>query len=107
LTRENGERFEKGESYEALSQTGYEKKGRFRYLVANPGDYRILLDNRLEGRDPARMQVKASLLYHEYDSFLPKTLSPVRRRSIAAASLAGFAVVALVVGRKLLPVMRC
>jgi hypothetical protein len=106
LTNEDAERFEKGQSYTALKDTEYESKGKFQYLVGNPGEYRILIDNRLEGREPAETKVKISLLYDKYDSFLPKTLDPVKRRWIAIGSLAGFGLVALVVGRKLVPTLR-
>jgi len=106
MTNDDAERFEKGESHDVLAQTGYEKQGTFRYLIGNPGEYRILLDNRLEGRDPAETQVKITLLYDEYTSFAPKLLEPGKRRLVTGLSLAGFALVSIVVGRKLLRVLR-
>ncbi len=43
-----------------LASTGYADSGGFSSLVAEPGAYSIVLDNRLEGRDSAtvRLQVK-------------------------------------------------
>jgi hypothetical protein len=101
MTADDLKRFEKGERHEVLAQTEYAEKGSFRYLVGNPGDYRILLDNRLEGRDPAEVAVKVSLAYHEYSSFAPRTLPPGKRRAVVGLSLALFALAALWIGRKL------
>jgi hypothetical protein len=106
MTNENAERFEKRESYEVLDQTGYEGQGTFQYLVAIAGEYRILLDNRLEGREPAEAQVKVALLYHEYSSFEPKMLAPGKRLAVTRMSVGGFLIVALVIGRKLWPALR-
>jgi hypothetical protein len=101
MTDENAERFEKGQSYEALRQTDYQKRGKVQYFVGNPGAYRILLDNRLEGREPAEAQVKVTLLHHHDASFVPKELGAGRRRSVVGISLGMFALLSLLIGRKL------
>ena len=101
MTDENAERFEKGQSYEALRQTDYQKRGKVQYFVGNPGAYRILLDNRLEGREPAEAQVKVTLLHHDDASFVPRMLGPGKRRSVVLGSLTGLALALLYVGRRL------
>jgi hypothetical protein len=106
LTDAELKRFEKGERHEVLAQTDFASEGTFRYLVGNPGDYRILLDNRLEGREPAKVELRVALLHHDQSTFVPKLLDPVRRRSVVGISLGGFCLVALLLARKLGPVWR-
>ena len=104
MTEQELKRFEKGERHEVLAQTDFSSKGTFRYLVGNPGDYRILLDNRLEGREPAAVAVKVALLHHDYTTFDAKTLPPGKRRAVVGISLGAFAVAALLIGRRLQPI---
>ena len=103
MTHENAERFEKGQSYEVLRQTDYQERGKFRYFVGNPGAYMILLDNQLEGREPAEVQVKIALLHHDLASFTPKQLNTTKRRNVVIVSLALLALAILLIGRRLAP----
>jgi hypothetical protein len=101
LTSDNAKRFEDGHALEVLAQTDYAGQGRFRYLVGAPGEYRILLDNRLEGREPAEVKVKIALLTSSYDTFLPRRLPERKRQLVTAVALGGFFLVAGVLGRAL------
>jgi hypothetical protein len=106
MTDENAERLEKGQSYEAIRETDYRDKGKFQFFVGNPGAYRILLDNRLEGREPAEAQLKITLLHHDQATFVPKMLGETKRRSVVGISLGTFALLSLVIGRRLIPALR-
>src|SRR5881628_3789373 len=61
MTREDAERFNRGRSYHPLYQTGFQNSARFRYTVEQPGEYILMLDNRLEGRHETKVAVKVDL----------------------------------------------
>jgi hypothetical protein len=94
MTRDDVRRFQEGLSHRVLAQSPFQAEGNFRHLVANPGEYQVLLDNRLEGRGPAEVRLAISLLFHEFTSFEPRTLPDEVRRQVVAVSLLLFAVVA-------------
>jgi hypothetical protein len=92
MTREDVRRFREGLSHRVLAQSPFQSDGAFRHMLATPGEYRVLLDNRLEGRGPAEVQLKISLLFHEYTSFEPRTLPRELRLQVVAVSLLLFAI---------------
>ena len=94
MTRDDVRRFSEGLSHRALAQTPFQPEGTFRHMVANPGEYQVLIDNRLEGRGPAEVHLAVSLLFHEFTSFEPRTLPKAFRRQVVVISLLMFAVVA-------------
>ena len=106
LTRTGVERYEKGQSHEVLAQTGFEPKGRFQYFATEPSKLGIVLDNGLEGRDAAEVRLKITLLHRQAFSVTPKVLGQTKRMSVVGISLGGFAIAVLLIGRKLLPVLR-
>lgn len=91
MTKDDVQRFREGLSHRVLAQSAFQSEGTFRHLVAHPGQYQVLLDNRLEGRGPAEVRLDVALLFHEYTSFEPRTLPDAARRNVVAVSLLLFA----------------
>ena len=98
LTADAVRAFQEGQAYEMLAATPYGGTGELRFLVMRPGDYFMLVDNRLDER--TSLTVHAVVTGAE-DPSLPGTLPVSRRRWIAAISLALFAAVAGWSGRRL------
>jgi hypothetical protein len=87
MTREDVRRFRDGLSHRVLAQSAFLSEGSFRHMVTRPGEYQVLLDNRLEGRGPAEVRLSVSLLFHEYTSFEPRTLPERTKRQVVVLSL--------------------
>jgi hypothetical protein len=102
MSRHDVERFRQGRSHRVLAATRYLREATLRHLITRPGEYMVLLDNRIEGRGGAMVQLKVTLAYSpQHASFEPGTLSPGRRRTVVVVSLVGFAVIGCWSGWKL------
>jgi hypothetical protein len=88
-----------GQPHRALISTGYEREGGFR-VTASKGAYSLVVDNQLEGREPARVELSVALVFSPAPS-APQVLSPRRRAVVVALSLAFFAGVAFYAAWKL------
>jgi len=99
LERAEFGRMEAGQGTRALAATAYQRSGGFTYW-APPGDYVMVVDNRMEGRGPAAVLVQATLVFDE-DGALPRVLSPGRRAVVVGLSVLFFAAVALFAGSRL------
>jgi hypothetical protein len=84
VTRENAERFARGGALRSLATTTFEDEGVFHHVVHEPGDYILLLDNRVEGRQATRVNVKIELLP---PPATVRTVPPERRRLVELASV--------------------
>jgi hypothetical protein len=51
-----------GGANHVLASTGYAESGGFMFLIDQPGQYAVVLDNRVEGRDPALVHLQVLLL---------------------------------------------
>jgi hypothetical protein len=104
MTTRDLRRLEDGLSHQPLLSTGYEQSGGFRYSFRQPGEYVLVIDNRLDARGPADVRLRVSL---EFSPARPaaRTLSPRRRLAVVALSLAMFAAIVLWSGRRLLRAM--
>ena len=91
LTRAQAERFHRGRSYQHIVSTGFEKSGRLRYRLADQGQYVLMVDNRIETRTPALVQLRVELT-NPYRADV-RELSPVRRRVVVTLSLLFFGAV--------------
>ncbi|HYO81987.1 MAG TPA: hypothetical protein VES20_11330 [Bryobacteraceae bacterium] len=95
-------RFRRGRSFEALAATGFSDTGRLRQPVAAAGDYVLMIDNRIDARQSAVVQLDVDL--QEDRSSQVRELSPERRRAVVAISLVLFG--ALVSGSAMLMLRR-
>lgn len=91
VTRRDAERFHVGRSIRPLFMSGFQKSNRFRVYVPDAGDYVLLLDNRLEGRFAAKVDVRIEMTHPE--DVHVSTVSPERRRATVALSLLFFGAV--------------
>jgi hypothetical protein len=72
----------------------YERAGFFRHPVTKPGEYRLVIDNRMEGRGPALVRVQLAAVFG--DPMLEvRELPAGRRAEVVMVSLGLFALVAL------------
>jgi hypothetical protein len=99
MRREDLERLRAGQGHHVLASTNFEQGGTLRVAVP-PGEYSLVLDNRLEGRGPAQVWVQASLVFAPGPPEA-RVLSPQRRAVIVAASVLFFLTVVLIAGRRL------
>ncbi|HVX65914.1 MAG TPA: hypothetical protein VHA11_04890 [Bryobacteraceae bacterium] len=92
-------RLREGQGHRVLAATSFEQGGTLRVPVP-PGEYSLVLDNRMEGRGPAQVWVQASIVFAAGPPEA-RVLSPQRRAVVIAASLLFFFAVVLVTGRRL------
>jgi hypothetical protein len=91
LRRQQLARFEDGRSVRPVFVSGFEDSARFRTRIDEPGQYALILDNRIGGRQPSK--VALSFNTAEPQPQTVRTLPPARRRVIVAFSLAFFGAV--------------
>jgi hypothetical protein len=63
MHRSDMERFRAGVRHHVLAATEFQRSGRLRYGPASPGEYSVVLDNRLEGRGAAEVHLTVSVLF--------------------------------------------
>ena len=78
----DAERFQAGRSHRPLVSLPYERTGVFRHPVTKPGEYRLVIDNRMEGRGPALVHVQLAAVFG--DPMLEVHELPAGRRAEAA-----------------------
>jgi hypothetical protein len=88
LTRHDAERFNQGRSYHPLASTGFQTTARLRYEIDEPGDYVLLLDNRLESGRTTDVSLRINL--RDPPSIVAGTVSPERRQVVITLSLLFF-----------------
>jgi hypothetical protein len=81
-----------------LASTGYEDSGGFSWLVAEPGAYSIVLDNRMDGRDNAVVRLQVRLVSGTGISVPVRGADPLRAQVLVWVSVLLFAVFALLCG---------
>lgn len=100
LTRVDAERFHSGRSSRPLYSTGFQRSAHFRYEVADPGEYVLLLDNRIEGRGPTNVDLRVEL--EPVGSVHPTELTPRKRGIIIMLGLLFFVASVAFFARQLL-----
>jgi hypothetical protein len=100
MDRSQAERFNRGWSVKALYFTGFEESMRFRVMAPDAGDYVLMLDNRLEGRWPAEVELRIELSNPQNVNV--RELAPDRRRMVVALSLIVFGAVVVFSARQFL-----
>lgn len=92
MSRADAERFNRGRSFAPIYSSGFQSNAHFRSDVDNPGDYVLLLDNRLEGRSSTKAHVRIEMW--NADAVNVRTVPAARRRVIVGLSLMFFVGVA-------------
>ena len=100
MERPDFDRFQRGRSVKFLEETGFEKSARFRYRVADAGEYILVLDNRLESRWPTQGSLRIEVT--SVRDALITEVPPERRRLIVALSLLFFGAVVVFSARQFL-----
>lgn len=109
MERSQVERMRAGKSYTTLAGTAYSSKSTFRAAVPRPGDYAIVVDNRMDGRDTAEVHLRVSLLFDQAagaGAGQVREASTLRRVLVIALSLAFFSAVCAYAWIRLGPAMR-
>jgi hypothetical protein len=84
MTSTDAERFRNGLAHAALAATAFQPKGALRVAVAKPGEYAIVLDNRLEGQLAAPVRLRVWLTFQEEPAVDARYAAP-RRQALAIA----------------------
>ena len=87
VTRANADRFARGGALRALAMTSFDREATLYLIADRPGDYILLLDNRVEGRRPTEVHLKIELLP---PAQTVQTVPPERRRAVELASVLFF-----------------
>lgn len=81
-----------------LASTSYADSGGFSWLVAEPGAYSIVLDNRLDGRDNAVVRLQVRLVSGSGINVPVRRAAPARAEVVVWISILLFALLALLSG---------
>jgi len=101
MTSEEVENFRQGRPYTSLTDTPHSRSARLTRYLARPGDYVVLLDNRLESQ-AVEAHLKLELIFDDaVSSFEPRTVPRGRRNAIVAASLGFFFITAAWAGLRI------
>ena len=87
-----------GKPNHALAATGYSESGGFSFVVDSPGAYSIVIDNRMEGRDPAVVRLQVKLVSGAGSARSVRLADPERARGLVWGSVALFAALSLLAG---------
>lgn len=85
LTRQDAVRFDRGKSNRPLMTSGFRKSDQLRMLIPTPGDYVLLLDNRLGGEKAAEVALQLDLSHR--DNLHVTTVPESRKRATEALSI--------------------
>jgi hypothetical protein len=100
MHRADMERFRSGVRHRVLAATEFQQSGRVRYGPASPGEYSVVLDNRLEGRGAARVHLTVSLVFPGGEP-TARELPVARRWAVISLTLLYAAAVVLFAVRRL------
>ena len=87
-----------GRAHSVLTSTPYADSGGFSWLVAEPGAYSIVLDNRLDARDNAVVRLQVRLISGQGINVPVQRAIPTRAHVVVWISLFLFALFALLSG---------
>ena len=94
MSRADSERFGAGRSHRPLISLPYQRNGWFRHPVSEPGEYRLVIDNRMEGRGAAIVRVQLNAAFN--DPLLRiRELPAGRRAQVVIISLGLFALITM------------
>lgn len=101
MSKPDAERFARGQSHATLAGTAYEREGAFSYAVTRPGEYKVVLDNRMEGRGRAVVHLHVRTVTGDVAMRTATELPPRRKFVVIGASLLVFGLIAAWAGPKL------
>jgi hypothetical protein len=90
-----------GRRHDTLATTSFVNGGRLTYGVLEPDEYAVIVDNGLEGRGAAQVQLRVALEFPGRQQAQVRQLSPARRVVVAAISLAIFLGIVTYAGKRL------
>jgi hypothetical protein len=91
LDRQQARRFHRGRAVQPLYSSGFTDGARFLERIDDAGEYVLLVDNRLDARSAAQVQLRLELL--QPHAMNVRTAPPERRRAVVALSLLFFGAV--------------
>ncbi len=94
MKRADSERFEAGRNHRSIITLPYDSSGVFRHPLVEPGEYRLVIDNRKEERVPAIVRVQLVAVFGD-PSLDIRELPPLARTRIVIVSLCLFGLVVL------------
>jgi hypothetical protein len=100
MHRADMERFRDGIRHRVLAATDFEKSGGLRYGAAGPGEYSVVVDNRLAGSRAADVRLTVSLIFAGARAEAQE-LSPRRRLVVILMTLAYMGAAAVIAVRRL------
>jgi hypothetical protein len=106
VSRPDLERFRARRSHDVLATTAFLKSGRLRFSVPHPGEYAIVVDNRMEGRGPARVDLKIYLDFSVSGAQQARELPVERRRFIVIVSILAFLATAAYASWRIWPALK-
>ncbi len=101
MHRADMERFREGIRHHVLAATEFERSGALRYRTAEPGEYSVVVDNRLSGNRAADVRLTVSLIFPGARAPAAEELSPSRRLTVILLTLVYISAVAAFAVRKL------
>lgn len=101
MTRDDLERLNNDLPHGVLAVSQPAKSGSLAYRVRRPGDYVLLVDNRVEGNQPAAVHLRIALDFAEPAEPVETQISPLRQLAVIVMSFAFFAGVAAYSAKKL------
>jgi hypothetical protein len=100
LDRRQAARFHRGRPVDPAVSTPFQNSGRIRYRLAEPGDYVLVVDNRVEQRQAALVDLRVETSGSQ--TGVVSELPPARRRTVVALSLLCFGALVFFSARQLL-----
>jgi|HigsolmetaAR202D_1030399.scaffolds.fasta_scaffold07889_2 hypothetical protein len=91
---------------EVVAATAYVDKGNLAVRVPSTGEYELILDNRMEGRDDADVQLAVWLAFNNPAPVEVRYLEPEKRTLVIWLSLCFFVGTVFYSGRRLLDALR-
>jgi hypothetical protein len=90
-----------GRRYITLASTSFEKSGSLRHEILEPDEYAVIVDNSLDVREAAQVQLRVSLDFPGRQPTQVRQLSTAKRIIVIAISLAVFLGIVTFAGKRL------
>ena len=97
--RQQAERFHRGRSFTPLYSSGFQTQAHFQTTIRQPGEYVLLIDNRIDARGSAVVELSVR---EDSRHVLARELPPARRHAVVALSALFFGSVLVFSARQFL-----
>ncbi|MBI5085846.1 MAG: hypothetical protein HZB13_14760 [Acidobacteria bacterium] len=101
LKREDAARWLRGEAHTTEASTPFARSGAISHRPAEPDQYQLVLDNRLEGRGAARVHLIVRVARNDDNTGPVRLADPRKGQILVWASLGLFAVAAVYAGARI------